>query len=78
MYKIDEEQSKILNSILNNPNSKLKNGDLSRGTIKRDRIECPIEEYKYSPTHKKGCKNCVSWLYLLFPNLKKDCDGIGK
>ena len=73
-YDIECKQAKILNNILGNSGCKLKDGSKSRGVIKRDRIECSVK-YKYSPLSKNGCKNCVTWLYHLFPNLNKDING---
>jgi hypothetical protein len=72
VYSVDAEQATILNVILSDNKCKLKDGAKSRGMIKRDRLECPVEQFRYSPLPKKGCKNCVTWLYTIFPNLRKD------
>lgn len=75
LYTITKDQADLINRLLNGSECRLKDGSTSRGTVKRDRIECPVNEYRYSPFPWKGCRNCITWLNTVFPGLIKDIDG---
>lgn len=77
IYQIDGEQADALNEVFKGENCKLKDGSTSRGKVKRDRLECPHGDYKYQAlAHpEQGFHNCVTWLYMIFPNLAKDITG---
>ena len=79
IYTLNANQANLFNNIFNQsyPACKLKDGSLSRGKIKRDRIECIINQYKYCPIQgiKSNYKNCITWLYQVFPDLNIDING---
>ena len=76
-YLINKRQAKYINDILSNSDCRLKDGSLSRGKIKRDRLECPTSDFKYSifSFFRNNVKNCESWLHNLFPKLYDDMYG---
>ena len=76
VYSLKTKQATLINTILSDISCRLKNGELSSGKIKRDRLECPIDKYKYCPMPgRKNTKNCVTWLHQVFPSLDRDING---
>lgn len=74
-YTISKKQANYLNNILKDDGCRLKDGSLSRGIVKRDRLECPTKDFKYLIVpFTRYQHNCVSWLKNLFPELAAHMD----
>ena len=76
VYNLTEKQAELIHTTLHDTRCKLKNGKSSSGIVKRDRLECPIETYKYCPMPgRKNARNCVTWLHQVFPELYNHING---